>query len=132
MTMSPWSKDVQYEVVKSGKKDAARPKVGELVTIRFKGSYKGTVFDDTFKTEQPYIYRTGVGLVLKGLDDAIINMAVGDRIKLSFGGELAFGEKGKPSAPGKPRIPPNAVIDYEVELVELPGQAEDFIADYEE
>ena len=32
----------------------------------------------------------------------------GDRLKLKFGGELAFGEKGKQSAPGKPRIPPNS------------------------
>lgn len=131
MIISPWSKDVQYEVVKSAKKDAAKPKVGEMVAIRFTGSYKGNVFDDTFKTEQPYFYRTGVGLILKGLDDAVTNMAVGDRFKLSFGGDLAFGEKGRPSAPGKPRIPPNAVIDYEVELVDLPGQGEDMIADFE-
>jgi hypothetical protein len=68
---------------------------------------------------------------------------------LKFGGEYAFGSKGKPSAPGKPRIPPNADVEYEVELVELPGiiylylarqyvtywlisgKGEDFILDYE-
>ena len=42
-------------------------------------------------------------------------MKVGDRWKLSFGGSLGF-ENGKPSAPGKPRIPPNADIDYEVHI----------------
>ena len=51
---------------------------------------------------------------MKGLDDAVTHMKIGDRWKLSFGGDLAFGSKGKPSAPGKPRIPPNAVVDYEV------------------
>ena len=70
-------------------------------------------------------------MIVKGLDDAIPNMSVGDRWKLSFGGDLAFGEKGKPSAPGRPRIPPNAVIDYEVELEDIPGAGDDFIADYE-
>lgn len=61
-------------------------------------------------------HRAGVGLIVKGLDDAVVNMHVGDRYHLVFGGDLAFGEKGKPSAPGKPRIPPNAAIDYEVLL----------------
>lgn len=56
----------------------------------------------------------GVGSVLRGIDDAVLHMRVGDRYHLSFGGELAFGEKGRPSAPGKPRIPPNADVDYEV------------------
>lgn len=38
MTMSPWSKDVQYEVVKAAPKDAKRPKVGEQVAIRYESS----------------------------------------------------------------------------------------------
>lgn len=44
----------------------------------------------------------------------MVNMHVGDRFHVTFGGDLAFGEKGRPSAPGKPRIPPNAAVDYEV------------------
>lgn len=59
-------------------------------------------------------------------------MHVGDRFRLQFGGDLAFGAQGRPSAPGKPRIPPNAVIDYEVELVSIPGTDDEFIADVEE
>jgi len=52
--------------------------------------------------------------IVRGLDEAVVHMKVGDRWKLSFGGEMAFGQKGKPSSPGKPRIPPMAVVDYEV------------------
>jgi FKBP-type peptidyl-prolyl cis-trans isomerase len=102
------------------------------VAIRFTASYNGKTFDDTFKTEQPYYYKTGIGLVVKGLDDSVTQMRLGDRWHLAFGGDLAFGEKGRPSAPGKPRIPANAVIEYEVELVDLPGAAEEFIADVDE
>lgn len=129
---APWSEGVQYEVLKKAPTAALRPTVGQQVAIRFKGSYKGNAFDDTFKTEQPYLYRCGVGLIVKGLDDAVANMQVGDRYKLAFGGPLAFGEKGKASAPGKPRIPPNAVIEYEVELIEIPGTSEEMIADVDE
>lgn len=127
---SSWNSGVQYEVVKSNP-TGDMAKVGELAAIRFKGSYKGTEFDNTFATSEPYYYRAGVGGILKGLDETIMNMHVGEVYKLKFGGDLAFGEKGKPSAPGKPRIPPNAEIEYEVEFTELPGNKEDFIADYE-
>ena len=54
---APWSAGVQYEVIKQAPADALQPKVGDLVAIRFRGSYKGNDFDDTFKTEQPYFYR---------------------------------------------------------------------------
>jgi len=127
-----WNKDIMVETIKKPASSAAAPKAGDMVEIRFKGSYKGNVFDDTFKTDAPYYYRAGVGNILPGLDETVVNMKVGERLAVSFGGPLGFGEKGRPSAPGKPRIPPNAVIDYEVELVDLPGTAEDMIADIDE
>ena len=74
-SLAPWSDQIQYEVVKSNP-NGEKPKVGEMVAVRFKGSYKGTTFDDTFSTEQPYYYRAGVGLIVKGLDDTIVNMHV--------------------------------------------------------
>jgi FKBP-type peptidyl-prolyl cis-trans isomerase len=76
-----------------------------------------------------YLFR--VGLVVKGLDTAVVNMHVGDRYKLTFGGDYAF-PGGRGSSAGKPRIPPGADIDYEVQLVELPGKGEDYIADVDE
>jgi FKBP-type peptidyl-prolyl cis-trans isomerase len=126
---SPWDDKVLYDVVTSNP-SGLKPKVGELVAIRFKGSFKGNVYDNTFDTPEPYFYRAGVGLIIKGLDDAIPNMHVGERIKLTFSGDRSF-EKGKASSPGKPRIPPGAEVEYEVELTELPGAAEEFILDVE-
>ncbi len=52
--------------------------------------------------------------MVQGLDDAVVNMHKGERLHLKFGGDLAFGSKGRPAAPGRPRIPPNAAIDYQV------------------
>lgn len=72
---SPWNSNIQYEIVKSFP-DADQPKVGEIVAIRFKGEYKGNEFDNTFKTDAPYFYRCGVGLVVKGVDDTVVNMHV--------------------------------------------------------
>ena len=132
MKPAPWNSGVMIEQIQAGKSgDDNKPKVGDMVEVRFKGSYKGNEFDNTYKTEMPYLYRAGVGNILPGLDETIVNMHVGEKLAVSFGGDLAFGQKGRPSAPGKPRIPPNAVIDYEVTLESLPGIGDDFIADFE-
>lgn len=42
-------------------------------------------------------------------------------------GKMAFGEKGRPSSAGKPRIPGNAEIVFEVEIVGLPGNEPELI-----
>lgn len=62
---APWDNTVQYQVLKKSGKDV-KPIPGEMVTVRFKGSYKGFVFDDIFNTPEPYYYRAGVGSILKG------------------------------------------------------------------
>eukprot|EP00596_Hydrurales_sp_CCMP1899_P010811 CAMPEP_0119051090 /NCGR_PEP_ID=MMETSP1177-20130426/72826_1 /TAXON_ID=2985 /ORGANISM="Ochromonas sp, Strain CCMP1899" /LENGTH=141 /DNA_ID=CAMNT_0007030181 /DNA_START=197 /DNA_END=622 /DNA_ORIENTATION=+ len=129
MKVAPFDDKIQYEVIEKGTGD--QPKAGELVSIRFKASYKGKDFDNTFEAPQPYMFRAGVGLVVKGLDDAVINMHVGDRYKLTFGGDYAF-PAGRGSSAGKPRIPPGANIDYEVQLIELPGKGEDIISDLDD
>ena len=123
-----WNKDIQYSVVKSGKGDPI--KVGQLVEVRFLGKYKGTTFDDTFSTPEPYYFRAGTGTILKGLDDTITQMKVGDRWLVTFKGDLSF-QEAKKSQPGRPRIPQGAEVDYEVEVVNIPGMGDDFIADFE-
>ena len=49
-------------------------------------------------------------------------MHVGDVFELKIPGDLAFGKKGRRASAGKPSIPPNATVDYELALVELPGK----------
>jgi peptidylprolyl isomerase len=44
-----------------------------------------------------------------------------------FQGELAFGPKGRPASAGKPRIPANAEIVFDVEMVGLPGREQELI-----
>lgn len=112
LMISPWNSGIKYEVLKSNP-NGEFPKIGDLVTIRFKGAYKNAVFDDTFSTEEPYFYRCGVGIIVKGLDDTVVHMRSGEKYHVQFGGELAF-PNGRPSAPGRPRILPNADVDYEV------------------
>lgn len=54
-------------------------------------------------------------------------MRVGDRFFITVPGNMAFGPKGRPSSAGKPRIPNNATITFDVEMVGLPGKEQELI-----
>jgi peptidylprolyl isomerase len=111
---------IVYEVIEKG--NGPVPQVGELAAIRFTGAYKDNVFDDLYKTKEPLYFRVGGNTLLKGIEEAVKVMKVGDRWKLTIPGELAFGAKGRSASPGKPRIPPMAAVEYDLKLVALPGR----------
>jgi FKBP-type peptidyl-prolyl cis-trans isomerase len=131
LKLAPWNDKILYEVIQDSP-NGATPKVGDLVAIRFRATYQDNVIDDTFKTADPYYVRCGVGSVVPGLDEALVHMREGEKAHFQFGGDLAFGSKGIKSAPGRARVPPNAIIDYEILLEKLPGTGDEFIADFEE
>lgn len=54
---------LQIKVLKKGQ--GAKIQVGDLVAIRFSGSYNGNMFDNIFETPEPYFYRCGSEVVLK-------------------------------------------------------------------
>eukprot|EP00815_Leptocylindrus_aporus_P008640 CAMPEP_0116065254 /NCGR_PEP_ID=MMETSP0322-20121206/9638_1 /TAXON_ID=163516 /ORGANISM="Leptocylindrus danicus var. apora, Strain B651" /LENGTH=200 /DNA_ID=CAMNT_0003551503 /DNA_START=74 /DNA_END=676 /DNA_ORIENTATION=+ len=116
---------VSYTVVNAG--DGPKPDVGELAAIRFKATFGQTVIDDIFNTPEPYYTRVGSGGLLKGVEQIIPLMRVGDRWLVTIPGDLAFGKKGRPASAGKPRIPADATIAYEVEMVGLPGKEPELI-----
>ena len=73
---------VSYEVLKSG--NGPKPEIGELVAIRF-AAYNGDVkIDDIFETPEPYYTRLGSGGLIKGVEQTLPLMRVGDRWKLTI------------------------------------------------
>eukprot|EP00540_Astrosyne_radiata_P015753 CAMPEP_0116845640 /NCGR_PEP_ID=MMETSP0418-20121206/13384_1 /TAXON_ID=1158023 /ORGANISM="Astrosyne radiata, Strain 13vi08-1A" /LENGTH=194 /DNA_ID=CAMNT_0004476783 /DNA_START=83 /DNA_END=667 /DNA_ORIENTATION=+ len=116
---------IKYTVLKAG--TGPKPVIGDLVGIRFRAFYKDTKIDDIFDTAEPYYTRVGAGGLIKGVEETLPLMRLGDDWSLAIPGELAFGEKGRPASPGKPRIPANADITFEVKLETLPGKEEELI-----
>jgi len=116
---------VTYNIIKSG--DGPKPTTGELAAIRFKAFAGSNKIDDIFDTPEPYYTRVGSGGMIKGVESTLPLMRVGDRWELTIPGSLAFGPKGRPSSAGKPRIPSDATIIFEVEMVGLPGKEPELI-----
>lgn len=116
-----------YVVVKSG--DGPQPSIGELAGIRFRAEVvqTGNKIDDIFDTPEPYYTRIGSGGLLKGVEEVLPKMRVGDRFLITIPTNMAFGPKGRPASAGKPRIPGDAIISFEVEMVSLPGREQELI-----
>lgn len=69
----------------------------------------------------------GSGTLVPGVELAVPQMHVGERWALTLDGELGFGSKGRRASVGKPSIPPNATLDFVLELVAIPGKEIDII-----
>ena len=94
-------------------KNSNKPKNGEKVKVHYKGLLlDGTVFDSSFKRNQPIEFTLGVGQVIKGWDEGISLLGVGDKASFIIPSDLAYGESGAGVV-----IPPNAPLIFEVELI---------------
>ena len=102
---------LQYKVLKKAEGD--RPKNGDKVKVHVLGKHlDGATFEDTSATKQPVTVT--VGATLRGLDEALRRMSVGERWQLFIPANLGFGQRGSP-----PIIGPNETLIYEIELLEI-------------
>ena len=93
-----------------------KPSNGNKVKVHYKGMLlDGTVFDSSFKRNQPIEFTLGVGQVIKGWDEGVSGMKVGGKRELTIPPSLGYGERGA----GGGVIPPNATLIFEVELLNV-------------
>lgn len=113
---------LQYQILKAAPADAALPKSGKVVTVHYTGwlyapekaDQKGTKFDSSVDRGQKFQFVLGVGHVIKGWDEGVADMKVGEKRLLIIPPQLGYGARGA----GK-IIPGNATLVFEVELFEV-------------
>ena len=89
--------------------------VGQTVVVHYTGWLKdGTKFDSSKDRNQPFRFPLGGGRVIKGWDEGVVGMKIGGTRKLIIPPHLGYGARGAGQV-----IPPNAVLTFEVELLEL-------------
>ncbi|KAK6019610.1 peptidyl-prolyl cis-trans isomerase, FKBP-type, partial [Ostertagia ostertagi] len=66
-----------------------------------------------------FTFTLGMGQVIKGWDQGLLNMCVGERRILTIPAHMAYGERGSP-----PKIPANAPLKFDVELMKIDRKGE--------
>jgi FKBP-type peptidyl-prolyl cis-trans isomerase FklB len=102
---------LQYEVLSKG--DGKTPGPTSTVVTHYHGTFtNGDVFDSSIERDQPATFP--VNRVIAGWTEALQMMQEGDTYRLVIPSNLAYGERGAGD-----RIPPNSVLIFEVELIEV-------------
>jgi len=95
--------------------NGVKPKTGQAVSVHYTGLLAdGTQFDSSHDRGQPIRFNLGEGRVIKGWDEAILDMSIGSKRTLIIPPDLGYGERGAGGA-----IPPNATLIFEVELIDI-------------
>jgi FKBP-type peptidyl-prolyl cis-trans isomerase FklB len=103
---------IQYEIITSGPAGGAKPKLTDKVTTHYHGTLiDGKVFDSSVNRGQPSTFP--LNGVIKGWQEALQLMSVGDKWKISFPYNLAYGERGSGT------IPPYSTLIFEIELISI-------------
>ncbi|KAE8613579.1 hypothetical protein XENTR_v10007767 [Xenopus tropicalis] len=94
------------------------PMIGDKVSVHYTGWLTdGTQFDSSRDRKDKFTFDLGKGEVIKAWDIAVATMKVGEICQIVCKPEYAYGTSGSP-----PKIPPNAVLVFEVELFDFQGE----------
>ena len=91
-----------------------KPIPGQVVSVHYRGYLPNNFqFDSSHDKGKPFTFNIGEGKVIKGWDEAILDMNVGSKRTLIIPPELGYGGRGAGS------IPANATLIFEVELIDI-------------
>ncbi len=91
------------------------PRTGQTVVVHYTGTLTdGKKFDSSRDRGTPFRFKLGLGQVIRGWDEGVAKLSVGQRAKLTCSPDYAYGPRGYPGV-----IPPNATLIFDVELISI-------------
>lgn len=104
---------LRYQIIQEG--SGVKAEKGKNVTVHYKGQLSdGTVFDSSYKRNEPIDFPLGVGQVISGWDEGIQLLKVGDKARFVIPSHLGYGSRGAGGV-----IPPDATLIFDVELMNV-------------
>lgn len=109
------------KVMKLILKESSTPTVipkGVKCKLHYTGTLlDGTKFDSSVDRNQPFETEIGIGRVIKGWDEVVPSMKIGEKASVLIQADYAYGEHGSP-----PTIPGNSPLIFEIELLDVYGE----------
>eukprot|EP00527_Entomoneis_sp_CCMP2396_P009913 CAMPEP_0198138918 /NCGR_PEP_ID=MMETSP1443-20131203/2292_1 /TAXON_ID=186043 /ORGANISM="Entomoneis sp., Strain CCMP2396" /LENGTH=142 /DNA_ID=CAMNT_0043800875 /DNA_START=23 /DNA_END=451 /DNA_ORIENTATION=+ len=99
------------------------PKKGDMLTMHYVGTLDNDEesdsttkkeFDSSIRRGKPFEFVIGIGQVIQGWDEGILQMSLGETCTLRLSSDCGYGEQGAP-----PAIPPNANLQFQVTLLAI-------------
>ncbi len=109
---------LKYRIINHGTGETT-PSPGQTVTVHYTGwlddgGQLGNKFDSSVDRGRPFEFVIGVGHVIKGWDEGVLSMRIGEKRHLIITPDLGYGVRGAGAA-----IPPNATLRFDVELLDF-------------
>lgn len=105
-------KELSIEILEEGSGKEAE--AGDRLSVHYTGTLKdGTPFDSSYDRGEPYTFVLGIGEVIDGWDQGLVDMKIGEKRKLEIPSSLGYGSNGSGI------IPPNAGLIFEIELLAI-------------
>jgi len=87
---------------------------GQMLTMHYTGTLEdGTKFDSSVDRNEPFKFQIGVGQVIKGWEEGVLGMCIGEKRRLIVPPELGYGDQGAGEV-----IPGGATLYFDIELLE--------------
>merc|ERR1740121_2401992 len=93
-------------------------KAGDELTMHYTGTLKdgGAKFDSSLDRGRPFVFKIGIGQVIRGWDEGVMEMSLGEKATLDICAEYGYGSRGAGGV-----IPPDAALIFEVEVLAING-----------
>jgi len=110
---------LKIEVLKEAPSGAPSPQKGDKVIVHYTGwldesGKPGKKFDSSVDRGSTFEFTIGIGQVIQGWDQGVMNMKKGEKARLFIPASLGYGSRGAGNA-----IPPNAGLIFDVELIDI-------------
>lgn len=113
---------LEYEVLTMAPEGAKKPQAGQRVIVHYTGwlydekkeDKLGAKFDSSVDRGRTFSFIVGIGQVIKGWDEGLLDMSIGEKRRLVIPSHLAYGSRGAGGA-----IPPDAKLVFDVELFDV-------------